>query len=515
MAKIAGFFNPSNNVLFAIVAIAAVVPLWVSEFPPLVDLPQHAAQVAALHELLSGNSFYSHDLTINWFTPYLFGYLLLYLASMVLPLMVATKLLVSLAVIALPVVSGLLLRAMGGDERLKWLAIPAGYSFALYWGFFVYLVAVPVGLTLAYLTVAYEQSPTIKRSIGIAALAIALFFCHAMALGFGALISLTYLLAKNFRNPLRLIRLSLPYAAPLPILAIWMTHLIDTDAAVRDAPYKPGTLYEKLVVLFTQFSGLDGAAFGTTFALFALAGLLPVLGGYRISSKPERWLPMLVGLLVYLAFPSNAQNTAYLFHRLAVFLVPLWLIMWDPPQRFRPVVFFAFLGMIGVWLTVNGNRFIEFSRESATFSKVLRQAEPGKRMAGLMVCNGSPGFAYPVYLHFASWYQAEYRGIADRSFATAHPSLVRYRDVRARRVAKRISWQPLAFRWDRDGGPSYDYFIVCAPADYSADIFKDHLNSVELVAQELPWWLYRKRTENPVATTPAAAAHLQPTGRQD
>jgi hypothetical protein len=511
MVKLARFFNPYNDVLFAIVAVAAVVPLWIPEFPPLVDLPQHAAQVAALHELLSGNSFHTHDLTINWFTPYLGGYLLLYLASTVLPIMVATKLLVSLAVIALPVVSGLLIRAMGGDERLKWLAIPAGYSFALYWGFFVYLVAVPVGLALVYFTVAYEKNPTTKRSIGIAALSIALFFCHAMALGFCALISLTYLLAKNFRNPMRLIRCSLPYAAPLPIIAIWMSHLIDTDAAVREAPLKPGTLHERLVVLFTQFSGLDGAAFGTTFALFALTVLLPVLSGYRISSKPERWLPMLVGLLVYLAFPSNAQNTAYLFHRLAVFLVPLWLVMWDPPQRFRPVVFFAFLGMLGVWLAVNSNRFIEFARESAAFSRVLHKAEPGKRMAGLMVCNGSPGFAYPVYVHFASWYQAEFRGIADRSFATAHPSLVRYRDVDARRVAKRISWRPLAFRWDRDGGPSYDYFIVCAPADFSAEIFKDHVNSVELVANDSSWWLYRRRAEISEATT-AAAAHLQRTG---
>jgi len=501
MMKIARFFNPHNDILFAIVAVAAVVPLWIPEFPPLVDLPQHAAQVAALHELLSGNSFYTHDLTNNWFTPYLGGYLLLYLASTVLPIMVAAKLLVSLAVIALPVVSGLLLRAMGGDERLKWLAIPAGYSFALYWGFFVYLVAVPVALVLVYLTVAYERNPTTKRSIGIAALSVALFFCHAMALGFGALISLTYLLAKNFRNPMRLIRCSLPYAAPLPLIAIWMSRLIDTDASVREAPLKMGTLHEKLVVLFTQFSGLDGAAFGTSLALFALAGLLPVVSGYRISSKPERWLPMLVGLLVYLAFPSNAQNTAYLFHRLAVFLVPLWLVMWDPPQRFRPVVFFGFLGMLSVWLAVNSNRFIVFARDSAGFSRVLHEAEPGKRMAGIMVCNGSPGFAYPVYVHFASWYQAEYGGIADRSFATAHPSLVRYREVRARRVAKRISWQPLTFGWKRDGGASYDYFIVCAPADLSAQIFKDHVDSVELVAKDLPWWLYRKRAEGPVTTT--------------
>jgi hypothetical protein len=32
---------------------------------------------------------------------------------------------------------------------------------------------------------------------------------------------------------------------------------------------------------------------------------------------------------------------------------------------------------------------------------------------------------------------------------------------------------------------------VCAGADVSTALFKDHLASVELVAHEAPWWLYR------------------------
>lgn len=510
--RIARYFSLDNNVLFAIVAVLAVVPLWIPEFLPLVDIPQHAAQVASLHELLSGSSFHARDLEINWFTPYLGGYLLLFLASTVLPIVLATKLVLSLAIIALPVVSGLLLRAVGGDERLKWLAIPGGYSFAVYWGFFVYLVAVPVALLLVYLTVAYERNPTAKRSLGIAAFSIVLFFCHVIALGFGALISLTYIFAKNFRNPVRFIKCALPYATPLPLIAIWMTGIIDAEVSVREAPFVWGTLREKLVVLFTQFSGLDGKAFGISLTVVTLFGLLPVLAGYRISRKPERWLPMLVGSLVYLMFPSYVQNTAFLFHRLAVFLVPLWLIMWEPPQRIRPIFFFAFLGTLGLWLSVNVHRFVAFAQESTGFSRVLQQAEPEKRMAGMMVCNASAGFANPVYLHFAAWYQAESRGISDISFAITHPSLIRYRDMKAPRIGERIAWRPLAFAWDRDGGASYDYFIVCAPGDASALIFKDRVGSVELVAHEAPWWLYRKRAVTPAAAT--SAAGVQPRGFQ-
>lgn len=497
--RIARYFSLDNNVLFAIVVVLGIAPLWIPEFLPLVDIPQHAAQVASLHELLSGSSFHARDLEINWFTPYLGGYLLLFLASTVLPIVVATKLVLSLAIIALPVVSGMLLRATGGDERLKWLAIPGGYSFAVYWGFFVYVVAVPVALLLVYLTVAYERNPTLKRSLGIAAFSIVLFFFHVIALGFGALISLTYLLAKNFRNPVRFIKCALPYATPLPLIAIWMSGVIDTEASVRQAPFVWGTLREKLVVLFTQFSGLDGNAFGISLAVVALFALLPVLAGYRISRKPERWLPMLVGSIVYLAFPSYVQNTAFLFHRLAVFLIPLWLIMWEPPQRIRPIFFFACLGTLGLWMSVNVHRFVAFAHELTPFSRILQQAEPEKRMAGMMVCNGSVNFANPVYLHFAAWYQAESRGISDISFAITHPSLIRYQDMKAPRIGERIAWRPLAFSWDRDGGESYDYFIVCAKKDESARIFKDRVGSVELIAHENPWWLYRKREGTPAA----------------
>jgi hypothetical protein len=183
-------------------------------------------------------------------------------------------------------------------------------------------------------------------------------------------------------------------------------------------------------------------------------------------------------------------------------------MMWDPPQRIRPIFFIAFLGTLGLWLSVNVHRFVVFGQESAGFSKVLQQAEPEKRMAGMMVCNGSSGFANPVYLHFAAWYQAESRGISDISFAITHPSLIRYQDMKAPRIGERIAWHPLAFDWDRDGGSSYDYFIVCARTDVSAQIFKDRVGSVELVAHEDPWWLYGKRAVTTAAAT--SASDVQP-----
>jgi hypothetical protein len=487
------FFSLDNPLLFAAAVVLSVVPLWIPEFPPLVDVPQHAAQVASLHELWSNNAFIDSLLTVNWMTPYLGGYLLAYAVSMVLPVVTAIKVVVSLAVVGVPLVTGLLLKDVGADERLKWLAIPGSYSFALYWGFMVYFVAVPVALMLVWLTVRFERNPSVRNSVGIAAFSVLLFFFHVVALGFGALISLIYLLARNLRTPLRLVKCALPYAAPLPLMAIWMTRAFDADASLQDSPVVFAPLRMRLSTLFQQLSGLDGIAFTAGMVIVTAMVLLPFALGYRFSKRPERWLPLVLGLAVYMVFPHYMQNTAYLYQRLGVFLIPLWLMAWDAPERTSPFLAPAVIAVVGLWFGVNTNRFVAFAQESKSFGAVLAKAEPGGRMGGMLFCNSSRSFAYPVYLHFHAWYQATAGGIVDNSFAMTHPSMVRYRDMGAPRIGDYLAWHPEAFEWVRDGGQDYDYFLICAGGDVSGDLFKDRAGSMELMAHEGPWWLYRNR----------------------
>ncbi len=486
-----------NRLLFAAGLALSVVPLWIPEFLPLVDVPQHAAQVASLHELWSSNALFTDALMVNWFTPYIGGYLVAYAVSLIFPVVTSIKIVASAAAIGLPIVTGLLLREVGADERLKWLAIPGSYSFALYWGFLVYVVAVPIALLLIWLTVRFEKNPTLGRALGIAGFSVLLFYFHVIALGFGALISLTYILARNFGSPLRLLKCSVPYTAPLPLIALWLTRTLESEPSVEGSPIIFAPLGSRLVTLFGQISGFDGVAFGVGLVIVAAVMLLPVVFSYRLSLRPERWLPLVVGLAVYLSFPHYMQSTAYLYQRLGVFLVPLWLMAWEPPQRRSVWLAPVALAAVGLWLTVNTNRFVSFARESQSFGTVLKRAEPGHTMAGMLFCNASDHFGYPVYLHFHAWYQATAAGIVDNSFAMTFPSLVRYRDLKAPRVGDELAWRPAEFQWERDGGPSYDYFLVCAGDDASAVLFKDHLASMELVAHEPPWWLYRNRERAP------------------
>lgn len=502
--RIQSVLSLDNRALFLVVTLLSVVPLWIPDFLPLVDVAQHAAQVASLHEIWSDNGLFTATFEINWFTPYLGGYLLLYLVSLVLPIVLATKLVVSAAAIALPVVTGMLLREFGGDEKLRWLAIPAGYSFALYWGFMVYLVAIPLSLVLVLLTIRFDRDPTPKRAAGIALYSIMLFYCHVIALGFAALISLTYLLARNLRDPEKFAKCAIPYVAPLPLIFLWMSGVLSTEASVQNAPFVLGGLRERLVVLFMQFSGLDGIAYGVSLLTVGVILLAPFAVGYRIDRRPERWLPFVVGLGVYMVFPSYMQNTAFLFQRLAVFLVPLWLIIWAPPARPTRTLTIGLPAAVAfvlvVWMGVNGNRFLQFARESQSFTDVIEQAQPGRKLAGMLFCNASEVFVNPVYLHYPAWYQATAAGVADMSFATTHPSLVRYREMSAPRVNEALAWAPEAFEWERDGGDDYDYYLVCSGTRAAGVVFKDHADSIELVAHEEPWWLYRNVDRVAVAT---------------
>ena len=58
-------------------SLLATIPVWIPTFPPMTDLPQHGAQIALLRQMLHPQQFaFAGDFDLNWFTPYLFGYML-------------------------------------------------------------------------------------------------------------------------------------------------------------------------------------------------------------------------------------------------------------------------------------------------------------------------------------------------------------------------------------------------------------------------------------------------------
>lgn len=476
-----------NDRLFYTAVLLSIVPLWFGAYLPMVDLPGHAAVIAALEQLSAGNPTFTEVFETDWFTPYLFGYAVFYGLALLLPVTITMKLVISVSLAAIPILTGVLLRTAGADSRWRWLAIPGSYSFAFYWGFLSYVAALPFALWLLICTVRYEQQTSVRNASIVAAVAVLLFFSHVIAMGFACLLALVYLAGGNYQHPRRLLALWLPYTAPLPLIAAWLLPRLATEAGVADAPVVYGSVAARLATLVSQPAGLDAfswVAVGVTGAIVAL----PWLAGAKLSRHAARWLPFAVALAVFLLTPSFAVQTAFFYERLGVFLVPLWLLMWDAPTTVRRVDWVA-MPVVVLWVLANTARFAAFARETDSFDAVMEQMEPGKRVASMIVEPSTPLFATPVYLHFSSWYQARKHGVVDFNFADFRLVLLR-RDRAQARLDESLAWYPWLFDWERNGGSNYDYFLVKSSQDFSREIFKDRLESVALVSRSGWWWLY-------------------------
>jgi hypothetical protein len=61
--------------VFRLCCVAFTLPFWFAPHPPLVDLPQHAAQIVMARDFGNQSLDYANVFRINWLTPYLLGYL--------------------------------------------------------------------------------------------------------------------------------------------------------------------------------------------------------------------------------------------------------------------------------------------------------------------------------------------------------------------------------------------------------------------------------------------------------
>ncbi len=125
-----------NRAVFWATAMGFVGLLWLSPRLPMVDLPQHAAQVVMLRDLLLSASAWTDLVEINLGTPYLAGYLLALPLTLVMPVSTALSAVLSLSLAGMIAASVALREEAGADARLDWLFLPAFFGLAWKWGYY-------------------------------------------------------------------------------------------------------------------------------------------------------------------------------------------------------------------------------------------------------------------------------------------------------------------------------------------------------------------------------------------
>ncbi|MGS0892883.1 hypothetical protein ACVBGC_10105 [Burkholderia stagnalis] len=494
--------------LFVAVVAASGLLFWFAPHPPMADLPQHAAQVATLHDLLLGRSPWAPLLRINLFTPYLLGYGAATVLSFAMPVTTAFKVVLTLSFHGFVASYVALRRRLGADPRLDWLCVPGFFGFAYEYGLYSYLVAVPVAMIFLRLALDYAEQPSTRRGIVLTLVNLALFFSHGLifvlANGIGGL----FLLVRQYRALPRALRVVWPYAALALVTVLYTVLHREVDLAPM-YPFKTIWTGNPLLRLFaaTVYTwGID--ADFRALPAFLLLAAAPLLLGSRVNRDAAARVPAIVMAVVWFGVPMFAINTFFLFPRFALFLFPFYALMFRAPAhsdagRVRTPWFAlaiqALLAAICTGFVVQqGVRALRFADESADFEIVANAIEPTQRALAMVVDKASVAARNPVvYENYPVWYQAEHRGFVDFNAAWFPPQIVRFRLDRLPGVGPSdVAPQPLYrhFDWQRHQGHLYRYFFVRAETPLPDTFFANPDCRVVRVKTAGEWSVYEKQS---------------------
>lgn len=486
-----------ETALLVAASLLATIPVWLALFPPMVDLPEHAAQVALLRNLHSSGFGFAHLFWVNWFTPYLFGYMLVYALTPLLGIVAACKVVIALSAAGLPLTTAVLMRETGADRYWALLTIPAIYGFSYNWGFLNFLVATPIGLLFLALFIRHTRTPALRSTVYLALLSILLFFSHALIYLFFGFIACLYALLDT-RSVRKTVLAISPLAAAVPLTALWYLRT-KSDPGVQDPVFwdlnwittaDPHTWGGRITGFFPRLLGFWPEWFCVLFGIVLFA--LPFLTGVRLSRRPAVWAPLAVCATVILFAPTGGHSAWALAQRFTVFALPFFVIGLErqPSERslWRATVVFLLLG----WMIIITSATLRYNAEAQGFKQVLSAMEPNQRVLSLMFIQESKNSRAPVFVHFPAWYSATKQGVVDMNFAVFPVALVRYRPSASRQSPTFSEWHPEAFRWSQWHGATYRYFVVHAPVDLGDRLFGWAPCPVSLVARSDDWWLYEK-----------------------
>lgn len=509
-------FSKSHLLWLFFIAWGAAI-FWIAPHPPMVDFPQHAAQISLLTDLISGKSLWSAQLQINLLTPYLIGYGLAALLSFVMPVVFAMKLLLSVSYVLFIAVCVAFRKRVDADPRLDWILVPTYFGFCYAWGMFTYLVAAPIGVLFILLADKYSTALTIRSGISLTIVGIVLLISHGMTfiLGWGAgLLLLILNMPLRWREGTRL----LPYIVLLIAGFIFYQNGKQLDATLIHQPsvFDYGsTIFMRIKEAF-QFPFSSDIKIGSKriFIPVTLAiTFAPYLFGLRVNwRRPAAWVPFFCVCILFFALPRSADNTAFLYSRYSLFLLPAYVWMFKAKESTTKGLlpstkinwhYFPKLTLIGSCILILGTTSINawrFGQETLDLDAEISKLVSGQRALGLIFdANSQAAENTVVYLHYGAWYQAEKHGFTDFNFAWFTPQVVRYRPGYSPPVEIGFEWEPGSFDWSKHQGMSYRYFFVRGKHD-AMQLFKEAPCQPKTIFSKEMWTVY----ENCIVSVSAA-----------
>jgi hypothetical protein len=463
---------------FAVLVIGSAVPLWLVEYPPLQDLPQHLAAIRVLHSFRDGWYGFENYFTIDLFrTQYLTYYLAADLLAYLFGVVWANKLLLTLSLCATPYAMRRLLGALGRDQRLALFVLPLTYNAQLIFGFFNFTAA--IALTLYGLALAVEQrrAPTTARAVLWSLLALVTFYTHVVPFGF---LALGAVLVGIGRDPIASIKRLLPLIPAAAGAALWLIispagEATRTAVAISKSGAGPRPEFQTwrqalewlptwLTDIFQEPTGKQLLQAWALLAIAAIAFGIRIPRTRQVLSRNEvphekiwaadrlqRSLSYRIALLAplaavaYFVMPVSYDWIWPISLRFPL-LAAIFLVAALPSPQWKGsvAVFIGVAVVAGLQFYTAGRAFRAFEREEVgDLPQALQVIPRAERVAGLIWRRGSQYVRFSPFIHAVAYYQAQKGGAVMFSFADFAHSPFRFReDNRPPRVYPRWEWTP-------------------------------------------------------------------------
>ncbi|WP_437740834.1 hypothetical protein WMF39_34960 [Sorangium sp. So ce1504] len=538
---------PLGAALALVVVAASVyviaVPLAVVRYPPMTDLPFHAAETAAFRHYLDPAWHFREQFTLQPLAvPYMSMYALGALLMLVLPPVAAVKVAAAAMLALLPAGLAVLFHGLKRSPLLGVLGLLLVWCNLTHWGFLNHMGALGLFAMVVGLTLLLLDRPSRGRQIALALALVALFFTHIFRFPF-ALAAVVGTAIVVFPATRRLRPIALPLAPSLALFAAWLVVRTDT---LHAAPIAPALHWERLreipSLLFTSFTDPAEAAAAGRAARFVLAALLVCAAGAAArlagaggdaarspagASADAACSPAGAG-----AAPSSAVDAPqWSFARLAalvpvacaiVFLglflsLPLQIGLWwyVYPREIVAALFLA-LGAFpdlprSPWLKVPAvlalsaaavllgavvrDNYRRFDQSTRDFDAIIARIPQAPRLLYLVFDHGGSTRTTTPFIHLPAWVQATRGGWLSFHFAVWDASPVAYRP---REEPGAVVPPPTPLRWEwtpekfdvRRHGAFFDWFLVRRRAGANHLFAKDP--SIVAVDHVGDWWLYQR-----------------------
>ncbi len=523
----------------ALCAYVLVYPFCLVRYPPITDLPFHAANTSIIRHYSDPafhfrDQFYVDPLS----APYMLQYLVGAALSFVLPLHVAVKATCVLLLACLPLGLALLFRGLGKPPIMGLLALGLAYSTLTHWGFMSHIGALGffVGSLGAALLLFEGGSlrQNCRRAWLLGAMLLLTLFSHVYRYPF-ALAGVLLVAGLAFRRGRRRGDFKLFGAALLPSLLLFLVfwlrrdHVTGAELRLEWAPSRlsefPAHVFGGFVKSVGERERLNG------WLWLALCGALGV-GTYvwrrrrgsagisepRPSDSPPdvapmhpfvgedlkrfrreaHWLIVLVslGLLgLYVSLPLTWGSWFFVYPREAL-SVALLLLALLPGLPARPLAELALIA--GLALTCGRQAFLvatqwlAFERLNQDFYAIQTRLPPHPRLLYLIFDHAGTYRSTTPFIHLPAWIQAERGGSLYFHFVRWGLYPIHYRPAGADTpptLPYLLEWHPEAFR-TVEHGTWFDTFLVRHRVDPGIVFEADP--AIHLVAHEGEWWLYRR-----------------------